>query len=133
MPQSQELIETPIADLWIDDESIVHICFKATSSHGLEEAQTVVTAHNQLAGGKPCLVLADIQRVTTGADRNAREHYVSEESSRYKLGMAMLVASPMQRMLGNVFFKINRPPYPTRLFSEQEKALSWLRSIKESA
>jgi hypothetical protein len=43
----------------------------------------------------------------------------------------MLVSSPMQRMVGNIFFKINRPPYPTRLFSQQTDALQWLRELEE--
>ena len=126
-------IEIQVADLWIDTERIIHIRFKPTVKHGIEEARSVVEAHNQLASGTPRLVLADIQSVTVGADRAAREHYVSEESSKYKLGMAMLVASPMQRMLGNIFFKINRPPYPTRLFSREEEALQWLRDLGEAA
>ena len=124
-------IETPVASLWIDEEKIIHIRFKATDQHGLEEARIVVSAHNQLASGKSCAVLADIQEVTVGADRAARVHYVSEESSKYKLGMAMLVNSPMQRMIGNIFFKLNRPPYPTRLFSQQTDALQWLRELEE--
>ena len=122
-------IDTPIADLWMDDDNIIHIHFKTTDEHGIDEARVVVSAHNQLAAGQPCLVLANIQDVKVGADRAARKYYVSEESSKYKLGMAMLVQSPMQRMLGNIFVKLSRPPYPTRLFSQADKAKEWLHRV----
>ena len=131
MKDAQRHIETTIADVWIDTERIIHIEFKASDQHGIEEARGIVAAHNQLANGTPCPVLADIQSVTVGADRAARKHYVSDESSRFTTGMAMLVASPMQRMLGNIFFKLNRPPYPTRLFNGKQEAIQWLKTLED--
>ena len=130
---ADSLIETNIADVWIDTERIIHIRFKASEQHGIAEARGIVQAHNQLANGTPCPVLADIQAVKVGADRAARKYYVSEESARYKTGMAMVVSSPMQRMLGNIFFKLNRPPYPTRLFNRQQDAIQWLKSLEGEA
>ena len=133
MESNETTIEIQIADLWVDSECIIHIRFKPTDAHGINEARSVVAAHNQLASGQPCLVLADIQNIKVGANRAARAFYVSEESSQYKLGMAMLVTSPMHRMLGNIFLKLNRPPYPTRLFSQEDDALQWLRDLEASA
>jgi hypothetical protein len=124
-----ERIETEIANIWMGDDGIVYIHFKPTDHHGIADAKLVVDAHNRLAAGQPCPVLADIQEVKLGANREARAHYVSEESSRYKSGMAMVVSSPMQRMLGNLFFRLNRPPYPTRLFTERDEARAWLKAL----
>ena len=126
---SSERIETEIASIWMGDDGIVYVHFKPTDHHGIEEARLVVDAHNRLANGHPHPVLADIQQVKLGANREARAHYVSEESSRYKSGMAMVVKSPMQRMVGNLFFRLNRPPYPTRLFSKSDQAVAWLREL----
>jgi hypothetical protein len=125
-----ETIEMAIADIWIDAEKITWMRFKQTDRHSIEEAQQVVNAHNALANGVKTPVLADLREITTGADRQARQYYVSEESSRCKLGMAMLVSSPLQRMLGNLFMKLNSPPYPTRLFKEEVAALIWLRALQ---
>lgn len=89
----------------------------------------MVDAHNELAQGTRRPVLADMRQITTGADRKARQHYVSEESARYKSAMAMLVAAPLQRMLGNIFLRISRPPYPTRIFTDEAKAKAWLKQM----
>ena len=133
MDDSEKRIETEVADVWIDTERIIHIEFKATDQHGIAHAKDIVHAHNELANGESCLVFADIQAVKVGADRAARKYYVSEESARYKTGMAMLVGSPMQRMLGNIFLKLNRPPYPTRLFNQKQAAIQWLKSLEVEA
>ena len=129
MRKALDRIDTEIADIWIDANRIIHVDFRDSDLHGLPQAQSITEAHNQLAKGTPCPVLADIQSVRVGADRQARKHYVSAEASQMKTAMAMLVQSPMQRMLGNIFFKINRPPYPTRLFSEEEEAVNWLMEV----
>jgi len=133
MTQAPKTISIDIADIWMDPQRIIHICFKESDCHGLKEAQEVVQAHNQLAEGSPACVLADIRAVKVGADRAARKHYVSAESAEFKSGMAMLVSSPMQRMLGNIFFQLNRPPYPTRLFSQEEEALQWLEHFNKKS
>jgi hypothetical protein len=73
-------------------------------------------------------VLADISAVRAGADRLARNHYVSEEGSRLKTAMAMVTQSPFQRMVGNFFFRMNQPPYPSRIFRDQHEAMVWLQA-----
>jgi len=122
-------IETSVAKVWIEADGIIRLHFKPTQQHSLNEAIQVVEAHNRLASGVPRGVIADIRHVTGGADRSAREYYVSSESARLKTGMAMLVSSPMQRMLGNIFFRINKPPYPSRMFSNEEDAIHWLQGF----
>ena len=122
-------IELDIAVVWRGSDGVIRIDFKPSSKHDLEDARCIVSAHNRLAEGVPCPVLADITQVSVGADRAARQYYVSEESSRLKTGMAMVTQSPLQQMLGNFFFRMNRPPYPTRMFRETDAALAWLASL----
>ena len=131
METVNNIIPTEIADLWMDSQRIIHIRFKESQQHGLAEAVDIVRAHNRLADGVRTPVLADIRSVKVGANRAARSHYASDESAEFKSGMAMLVSSSMQRMLGNIFLKLNRPPYPTRLFSEEVAALQWLKRLSE--
>ena len=123
---TQETIDLAIARIWMDPNRVVHIEFKPTDTHSIDEARQIVAAHNQLAQGTPCAVLADITQLNVGADRSARQHYVSEESSQFKSAMAMVTESPFQKMIGNFFFRMNRPPYPTRMFRHTDTALEWL-------
>jgi len=117
-------------DVWKDDEGFVRVLFKPCPRHGLAEAKAIVDAHNRLSDGRKCGVLADLSGITTGADREARNHYVSDEGSRLKLGMAMLTPKPLERMLGNVFFRMNRPPYPCRMFQTEPEAVAWLKTLQ---
>lgn len=122
-------INRPIANFWTDDEGFVHIDFKPVHNHGIEQARTVVDVHNQLAAGDPVCILADLQSTISGANREARAYYTTAEASKYKKGMAMVVRTPIQKVLGNVFVGMSRPPYPTKIFTSTEDALGWLREI----
>tara|TARA_Y100001968_G_scaffold268344_1_gene258660 strand:- start:37 stop:414 length:378 start_codon:yes stop_codon:yes gene_type:complete len=119
------MIALPIADITIDSKRIIYVDYKAISEHGLEHAKQVVAACAELAGESRCPVIADITRVKVGANREARDYYASEEASVHKSAMAMVVDSVFQRLLGNLFFRINRPPYPTKMFSNRDKAEAW--------
>ena len=118
-------------DMWLDDIGVIRIVFKACPRHGLAEARALVAGHDSLAGGVKRGVLADLTAITTGADREARNYYVGPEASELKLGMAMITPSPFQRMLGNVFFRVNRPPYPSKMFQDEPSALAWLAGWAE--
>ena len=50
----------------------------------------------------------------------------SETLSEITRAMAMLVNSKASRIIGNFFVGLNRPPYPTRLFTDEIVALDWL-------
>ena len=130
MSTSQDMsepIEISVATLSIDENRVVHIVFKPTEKHDIEDAHQIVDSHNQLAQGKPCPVLADLRNIHVGADRPARKHYASETSAQFKTAMAMVVDSSLQRMFGNIFFLMNRPPYPTRIFNGMDEAAEWLK------
>ncbi len=130
---SSSQIELDIADVTRGDDGIIRIIFHPTPSHDLLAAKEVVAAHNSLAEGVPCGVLADIRNVTVGADRQARQYYTTEEASYLKSAMAMVVTSPVQQMLGNIFFLLSRPPYPTRMFKSEASAVGWLRTFEREA
>jgi len=128
---TNDKIELAVATIWKAESGVVHMVFKATESHDIDDAHQVVAAHNELACGERTGVLCDLRAAKAGADRAARAYYVSEESARYKTAMAMLVDSPLQRMLGNIFFRMNRPPYPSQMFGDEDAALAWLASFEK--
>lgn len=45
--------------------------------------------------------------------------------------MALLIGSPVSRMIGNFFLGINRLRVPVRLFSDEAEALEWLKRYLE--
>jgi hypothetical protein len=71
-------------------------------------------------------LLIDIRRAQP-LDAETRHHYSGQALVDSFSALALLVeASPLGRMMGNVYLRVARPGIPTRLFVEEERAAEWL-------
>ena len=42
------------------------------------------------------------------------------------LAAAVVVSNPVNRMIGQFFIRLNRPPFDLKLFDDHDRALSWV-------
>jgi hypothetical protein len=92
-----------------------------------EVAMKVIELGLQIADGpKPTLVLMrDMARV----DREARAFFASEDYSHLCSQTALVVGSPVSRVIANFFVGLNRPKYPVKTFDDPRLAEQWLRGF----
>lgn len=77
-------------------------------------------------GPAPTLVLMrDMARV----EREARSLFTSEAYMRLCSQTAVVVGSPVSRVIANFFLGLNRPKYPYQVFDDPELATEWLRGF----
>jgi hypothetical protein len=43
--------------------------------------------------------------------------------------VALVVSTPLSRVVGNLFLTVMRPPFPVRLFDNEASALTWLEGF----
>lgn len=71
--------------------------------------------------------------ITTGqyslADKDAREYGATEAGNKYTIAAAIVVKSLAQKLLGNAYIKINKPIAPNTLFTDEMKAIDWLKTF----
>lgn len=93
----------------------------------LEKAELVLTCGmNMVNHPVPVLVhMKDIRRVS----RDARALFASEKYTQLAAQSALLVSSPVNRVIGNFFIGLNKPFYPLRLFEDESAALAWLQEF----
>lgn len=95
----------------------------------LTAAQDNVAAMTSLVGANnltPWLIDLRDMRSTS---REARQYYAkSPEALAIVSCIALLVGGPSSRVLGNFFLGLNRPAYPTRLFTSESEAILWLQA-----
>jgi len=113
---------------WIDDDGIMRIRALPGAEETLADARENVRASNALAKGRRYPVLDDSRQLRS-MDRAARAHYAGPESAGSTLAVASIIASPIQRTMGNFFLTLNKPPFPVRLFSAEAEALAWLKDF----
>ena len=62
---------------------------------------------------------------STGAARK----YLATTGATLVTAGALLTGSVLNKTIGNLFLKIDMPPVPTKLFTNEEKAKLWLRQF----
>jgi hypothetical protein len=102
----------------------------------VDDARENVTVSIELAGGvRKAPLLVDITR-SAPLPSEVRHYYVGGALATNFTALGLLVeASPMGRMMGNVFFRMiesansDRPDVtPTQVFEDEANAIAWLTS-----
>jgi hypothetical protein len=89
-----------------------------------DDAVRMRADYQALTGGKPGGVLLQI----TGVGTVSREA-ISEDGSAAKVtALAVLGKTPVDRVIANRFLAQSTPGCPTKYFTDEEEAISWLRT-----
>lgn len=110
---------------WMGTDGIARTKVKPGSAITITEAKANSIAVNSLPGAKfPLLVDSrNIRSIT----KEAREYFSTNGRDTKINSMAVVINSPISRVIGNFFLGINKPPVPTRLFDNPEDAANWLK------
>ena len=75
-------------------------------------------------------VLIDMTAVTE-ITKEARDYFANKRTASIQRATALLIGSPVSRLIGNFFMGLNRPISPTRLFTNPHKAIQWLHTFSD--
>jgi hypothetical protein len=59
--------------------------------------------------------------------QECRRHFAGPEHAAVFSRCALIVTSPISKIIGNFFLGANKPLRPTRLFTDVEEGLQWLK------
>lgn len=121
-------IKTRTEHIALGKDGIVKCKAFKYSQHTLEDAKENIEAVRALANGRRVPVLVDITEVK-GADREARAYLASEEVATVQSAAALIVGSPISKLVGNFFIGLNKTKFPTRLFTNEKRAMKWLNTF----
>ena len=111
----------------LDGDGIILATMNEGATFELADAVEAVAATAQVAGGKRRPVLVDIRGVQSES-REARMYFAGPELAKCATAVALIVESPVSRMIANFFLRIGAQAVPTRVFDDATSARSWLRT-----
>ncbi len=91
-------------------------------------ARSVIAAATELAGPlAPLPTLVRLEQVK-GTSKAARDFFAtSPENGALSSRVAMVIGSPIARIVANFFVGLNKTAHPTKLFTDESRAWRWLR------
>lgn len=119
-----------VAKVWLGDDGIARIIHVPKAELTLAGAQETMAAYKKLYKGKRLPLFVDTREMKSMA-REARLYYASAEAQAVASAVALIIDTPVSRVLGNFYLGLNKPLLPTRLFSSEDEALEWLKGYVE--
>lgn len=114
--------------IWADGDGILHVKTEEARDVDLGVAMALVGELVTMAGSVKRALFCDLRRVKS-MDRDARNYFAGPATASWQVASALLVDSPLTRAIGNFFMGLNKPLVPTRLFTNEQEAKSWLKTF----
>jgi hypothetical protein len=104
-------------------DGLIHLIWEPRVRIEQEDAKAAMAAVNEIAGEITYPMLVDM--ATTESVTRAARSVFSIPCAANRI--ALLGASPVDRILANFFLGVHIPPCPTRFFTSRTESLKWLQ------
>jgi hypothetical protein len=122
-----EEIRTRVAKFWLREDGIVQFVVDPGCEYTLADAREGFETIIKVSKGKLRPLLADGRNLKS-LDSGARQESAAFEEA---MSGALLIDSPVSRIIGNVFINFSKPMIPVRLFTSEAEAIQWLKGFLE--
>ena len=120
-------LSTETADFWLDTDGIIRRVIHVGADETLDEAKKGFKIMLDISGGMKRPLLVDMRGMKS-ITREARQ-FLSSETSKHFTAVATIVDSPITKMIGNFAMRINPLGISVKIFSDERKAVAWLKGI----
>lgn len=114
----------------LDPRGFVHTRVAPGSEIQLQDAKANTAKVIEVSGGANYPILVDLKEIKS-ISKEARDHFSMRGRKPNVTAIAMLVSSPLSRIIGNFFLGLNKPTVPTRMFTSEEDAIYWMKRNTE--
>lgn len=112
---------------WKGEDGIVRTKVKAGAEVGIVEAKENSHAVNSYFEGEKFPLIVDSRGIKS-ITRDARNQFSTKGRETHVTSFAIIIDSPLSRVIGNFFMGINKPAIPSRLFENESDAIQWLKN-----
>ena len=123
------VVTTPTTRDWLRADGLLQSEALPGAGQTLADAQGSVAAYAALGGALPAA--GGPAGGGRPMERAAREYYAGPELAAVVSAAALLVGSPVGRVIGTFFLRIAKPAAPIRIFTDKREALAWLEAFRE--
>lgn len=107
-------------------DNILHTTVLPNTVMTLEDGLESTRISAEMVNNNPLPLLCDLTNVIK-MTQECRQHFAGQEHNKTLTKAALIVTNPISRLLGNFFLGLNRPIKPTKLFTDYDAALKWLK------
>ena len=121
-----EKIRLRTAEIQLRGDNIIHIDILPKAELYLKDSNEIYDTVMNIAKGRLYPLLIDANSIVS-MDRDARKRFSKETTVS---AVALLVGTPLSKIIGNFFIGLNKTSIPFKLFTSKTDALEWLKAFK---
>lgn len=125
---NKNVIELSKFYTWMGDDGVARTVVKPQAEISLADAVENTKAVEKLFEGEKFPLLIDTRNVKY-ISKEARDHFSIKDRDTVLNGFALLIGSPLSRIIGNFFMGLNKPTVPMKLFTSEREAIKWLKQF----
>ena len=114
--------------LYLRSDGIMYIRISSEKEESVELVKKMVEKMGEMVGYNTVPMLAQHDEFALPGKEN-RDYWATKEACPYSKADAFMINSPAMRLIANFFLKINKPERPTKMFSCEKEAITWLKSF----
>lgn len=120
-------IDLEFATMTLRSDGIVHTHVNLREAVSLEQAKELTTAYIDITKGEKIPHLFTANKFVI-IERDVMK-YMKEVANQYGKADAFVISALPQKITGNFYLKFFKPHVPTKLFTDKEKAIKWLKQF----
>ena len=124
-----EETRTNYSDIWIEDGIVYTVLNYENFTEEMVESgikqRLAITKDNWYP------IFADVRKIKNFS-REARQRLAQKDAAYGSAAVAIVTNSKVQEVLYNFFNVIYKAPAPTKMFTDPDKAIEWLKQYKET-
>jgi hypothetical protein len=124
--QGTGVVTHPKFRMWLRPDGIVVVVWAPRTTALLEDATACLEVTARITGGRRCPLLVNMLE-TGQQDRKTRAEWTRR--SDLLSAVALVVGTPLSRLVGNLFLSVTNPPFPVRMFDNDASAVAWLKGF----
>jgi hypothetical protein len=124
-PKNAEVVDFGSSLIWTDESGIVYIKSTKEPSPDIESLKEKIQDFKFRFGDKKWCFLLDV--TNRGPVSKELRDFSAKELPKLIKAMAIISQSALGKMIANLFFAINKQPYPAKMFNSEEEAKNWLK------
>ena len=102
------------------------MCEWLVESADIEYVDFGIKKRLEITGDDPCVMISDISRLKS-VSREGRQRMSQKDAAHCVIAVGIIVRSKVQVVIYNFFNTIYKQPSPTKIFSNKEDAIKWIK------
>lgn len=123
-----KVVELRAFTSWLGNDGICYTVVRPNIIVNLQDAEENSCSIKKISGDIIYPILVNLKEIQS-ISKEARDHFSMQNRAPGVNAIAMLIRTPVSRVIGNFFLGINRSAVPTKLFTVENDAVLWLKQF----